>query len=64
VTAKIHENLLPDTDIQGYVCSEGERDAADISEVRTNLKTGRIERSNQGIPERATRLAESLAIVA
>jgi hypothetical protein len=38
VTVKIRENLLPDTDILEYVCNEGERDAANISEVQTNLK--------------------------
>ena len=38
VTVKIRENLLPDTDILEYVCTEGERDAANISEVNASLK--------------------------
>jgi hypothetical protein len=38
VTVKIRENLLPNTDILEYVCNEGERDAAFISEVNANVK--------------------------
>jgi hypothetical protein len=38
VTVKIRENLLPDTDTLEFICNEGERDAANIAEVQSNLK--------------------------
>jgi hypothetical protein len=48
VTVKVTENLLPNSDMVEYFCTEGERDAANMSAVRAATQKAATPPSNPG----------------